>query len=122
MKRVIRKSIVVREGIPAEFEHDFLTKEAGRQAFFDAIADPEFVKATNELMSMFFPHGMGCKQCQETVKSDQVTRYQGMTREEKWIRVEKEEANCVYCGIDETQYKNALWCHIKLCEACYEVQ
>ncbi len=73
-------------------------------------------------MSLIFPHGMGCKQCQETVKSDQVTRYQGMTKEEKWFRIEEGQSNCVYCGIDGTQYKNTVWCHLKICEACYEVQ
>jgi hypothetical protein len=112
----------VRKGIAAEFEHTFLTKEAGRQAFIDAITYPGFVKATNELMSLFLPHGTGCKQCRETVKSDQVTRYQRMKREEKWNRIETEQANCIYCGIDQVNYKNTLWCHLKICEVCYEGQ
>lgn len=108
-----------RRGFAKEFEMSFLPKEEGRKQFFEAIKNPEFVKATNELMSLFMPHGMGCKRCQEVVKTEQLTRYSNMAKEERWLREESIDYFCHHCDHYGTKYTNSIWIHIKICEECH---
>jgi hypothetical protein len=118
MERKVRKAQLVRkEGTKAEFEREFLSKPDGRKMFLDTITEPSFVKAVNEFCSAFMP--FHCADCEKEITRKYIT----MSKEERWVGVTDIEIDrtCYECGTEkEILYKNSMFCHLRLCKACFD--
>jgi hypothetical protein len=107
-----------KKGVTAKFE----SAQEGRKAFFAALADPAFIKATDEMMSLLFPHGT-C--IHPECIHDQKREYEKATREQRWRAVTpKDETprSCVQCGTaDETTiFGSTFLLYVRLCRTCYD--